>query len=358
MKKYSLRRWMAGMLTAALALGALSGCGGGSAGSTDKDPGTEAAAKSGGDPVVIHAYGELDPQVSAQQIIADKKGFFAEEGLTVENKLMNDPSSNASLVASGEAEVSFGSLFNNITVAANGIDADVLAPLANAAATQAVVAGPEVAISSAKDIEGKKIGMTSGAGVLIAVQNMCKDLGVDINKITFVNLGASEQLSALERGDIDLMACWEPWITKAEAIGGKVLFTGSENNLPEKKGPVNWVDFYMTVQANNDFVTKHPEEMTKFLRALGKATDYINNNKAECAEIIAGEIGIDAELCETIMNKNVYSMEFSQQFVDAATNMSKFLVDIGTIQKAPDFAEFSNTAPLSSVDAALVTAKP
>ena len=42
------------------------------------------------------------------------------------------------------------------------------------AGTQSVVARKGLEINSPKDLEGKKIGMTNGAGVLIAIRNMCE----------------------------------------------------------------------------------------------------------------------------------------------------------------------------------------
>ncbi|MEQ8196492.1 MAG: ABC transporter substrate-binding protein [Clostridiaceae bacterium] len=319
----------------------------------------QASADSGnGDKLFeVDAYGELDPQVSAQQIVADKLGYFKEEGLKVNNKLMTGPDQNAPLVASGTAAICFGSVYNNISVAANGVKVKVLAPLANAAGTQSVIARPGLKLTSAKDLEGKKIGMTSGAGVLIAIRNMCKDLGIDINKIQFVNLQASEQLSALEKGDIDAMAVWEPWVGKAQNIGGTLLFSGTTSNLPEKQGAVHWIDFYMTVQTTEDFYNKHPEELKKFLKALKKATDYINNNPEEAAKIVAAEINIDQKDCLRIMKNNVYSMDFNDQFVSGTNTMANFMLDMKNINKVPDFSQYTDTKILSSVDSSLVTAK-
>ena len=105
MKK--MKKWLAcgAIVTASAVL--LAGCGGQS---TDKSSGSAAGS---GDKII--AYGELDPQVSGQQIIAEEKGFFKEEGLNIENKLMNGPDENAPLVASGEAKICFGSIYNNIS---------------------------------------------------------------------------------------------------------------------------------------------------------------------------------------------------------------------------------------------------
>lgn len=350
MKNTKIKKLLGLFTTLTILTASLYGCG-----SSSKQAST--ASDDGDSLFEIEAYGELDPQVSAQQIIADKLGYFEEEGLKVTNKLMTGPDQNAPLVASGTASICFGSIYNNISVAANGIKVKVLAPLANAAGTQSVIARPGLELTSAKDLEGKKIGMTSGAGVLIAIRNMCEELGIDINKIQFVNLQASEQLSALEKGDIDAMAVWEPWVGKAQDIGGTLLFSGTTSNLPEKQGDVHWIDFYMTVQATESFYNEHPEELKKFLVALKKATDYINANPEKAAEIVATEINIDPEDCLRIMNNNVYSMEFNDQFISGTDTMANFMVDMKNISAVPDFSGYTDTEILSSIDSSLVTAE-
>ncbi len=303
----------------------------------------------------ITAYGEIDPQVSAQQIIAKEMGYFEEEGLDVENVLLSGPSERAALVASGDAKLSFQSTYNNISLAANGVDIALLAPLANAGGTQSVVARGDLKITSAKDLEGMKIGMSSGAGVYIAIRRMCDELGVDINKIDFVTLQAADQLAALERGDIDAMACWEPWVGKAMDNGGQLLFSGFWSNLPEKKGEVHWIDFHMTVQTTKDFYDENPEQVAAILKALDKATTYINEHRHEAAEIIAEKINLDADECERIMNNNVYSMEFNQEFVDGTNTMANFMMETGNIDAVPDFYSYSYPEALADVLPDLVT---
>lgn len=332
-------------IAACLCMGALAlsmaGCG-----STAQE---KTAAKAPADNAPLIAYGELDPQVSGQQIIAEEKGYFKEEGLNIQNKLMNGPDQNAPLVASGEAKICFGSIYNNIAVAANGVKVKVVAPLANAAGTQSVVARKGLDIKSAKDLEGKKIGMTNGAGVLIAIRNMAKDTGVDINKIQFVNLQASDQLAALEKGDIDAMAAWEPWIGKAVDQGGTLLFSGTQSELPDKKGPVHWIDFYMTVQVSDAFYKEHPEDVEKLLKALQKATAFINEHPKEAAQIIAKRINIGKEQCYRIMQENKYSMKYDKQFIDGAGSMANFMKEMGNIKAVPDTAGFIDTSMMKKL---------
>jgi ABC-type nitrate/sulfonate/bicarbonate transport systems, periplasmic components len=303
----------------------------------------------------VEAYGVVDPQISAQQIIADKKGFFEEEGLKVTNKLLQSGGDISPLISGGSAKVSFESTYTDIALAANNVDVKMLATMANIGDTQCVVAGKNVTINSAKDIEGKKIGIASGAGVLIAIRNMCKDLGVDINKIQFVILAPSDQISALERGDIDMMACWEPWVSNAINAGGKLLFSGLNSYLPEKNGSVNWLNFHTTVQVTGDFLKNNPKQVESLLKALSKATDYINKNPEESAKIIAPVINLDEKQVLNIMKKNVYTMKFDKSFVDSTNEMASFMHEMGNINSVPKFESFGDSTPLKNAVPELVS---
>ena len=305
----------------------------------------------------IVAYGVIDPQISAQQIIADKKGYFKEEGLNISNKFIQSGGDMSSLISGGSAQVSFESPYTDIALAANGVGIKIVAPMANIGNTQAVVAGKNANIVNGKDLEGKKVGIPAGAGVMIAIRNMCNELNVDINKIQFVTLSPSDAIAALEKGDIDAMACWEPWISNAQNNGGKLLFSGLKSYLGDKQGDVNWMNFYTTVQVSDTFLKEHPEEVKAMLRALKKATDFINENPDEAAEIIAKEINLDAAQVKRIMSQNQYKMTYDDNFVNSCGKIADFMQETNNISTKPDFEKYADSSILKSVDETLVTAK-
>lgn len=305
----------------------------------------------------IVAYGVIDPQISAQQIIADKKGYFKEEGLNISNKFIQSGGDMSSLISGGSAQVSFESPYTDIALAANGVGIKIVAPMANIGNTQAVVAGKNANIVNGKDLEGKKVGIPAGAGVMIAIRNMCNELNVDINKIQFVTLSPSDAIAALEKGDIDAMACWEPWISNAQSNGGKLLFSGLKSYLGDKQGDVNWMNFYTTMQVSDTFLKEHPEEVKAMLRALKKATDFINENPDEAAEIIAKEINLDATQVKKIMSQNQYQMLYDDKFVNSCDEIANFMKETNNISSKPDFGKYADSSILKSVDETLVTAK-
>lgn len=305
----------------------------------------------------IVAYGVIDPQISAQQIIADKKGYFAEEGLKVTNKLLQSGGDISPLISGGTAQVSFETAYTDITVAANNVGVKIVAPMADIGNTQCVVAGKNVKIEKAKDLEGKKVGIAAGAGVLIAIRNMCTEMGVDINKIQFVTLSPSDQIVALEHGDIDAMACWEPWVSNATKAGGKLLFSGLKSYLGDKQGNVNWLSFYTTMQVTDQFLKENPKTVQSMLKALKKATDFINEHPEEAAEIIAKEINLDKAQVQKIMSQNKYSMQFGDSFKKSSDEMATFMKEMKNIPSKPEFKQYADQAALKSVFPELATAK-
>lgn len=346
----NIRRMMSIGVCTVLAASIFAGCGPEKPAAKDGD-GKAASA------TAIVAYGVMDPQISAQQIIADKKGYFKEEGLQVTNKFVQSGGDISPLISGGMAQVSFESPYTDIAVAANNIGVKIVAPMADIGNTQCVVASSRSHIVNAKDLEGKKIGIASGAGVLIAIRNMCRDMGVDINKIQLVTLDPSDQLAAMEHGDIDAMACWEPWVSNAVKNGGKVLFSGLKSYLGDKKGDVQWLSFYTTMQVSDSFLKEHPEEIKAMLRALKKATLFINEHPDEAAAIVAQEIKLDKAQVKTIMAQNKYNMLLDDHFVQSCDEMAGFMYEMKNIPLKPAFKKYADPALLHDVDSALVTAK-
>lgn len=348
---------------------ALTGCGSSTATSTASSEAasttastatsTSEAAEStaaSGDLTKVVALGEYDPQISGQQIIAKEKGFFEKEGLDVDLQLLTDPSVSTTMVASGEAQFYSVSNYQAINLVDKGSEVCLLAPVVNAGNTQVVVGSKDLKLSSAKDLEGKKMGYTDGAGVIVAVRNMCNDLGVDFDKIELVNLQASDMLASLESGDIDFFAAWEPWGIKAEADGAQLLFTGTKSYLPDNNGEdVNWLNFEVAIDASKAYVESNPEECQAYVKAMIEATDYINNNMEDAAKIIAPAINIDEDTCLQIMKENSYKVTYDDTFKEAGDALAKYMQDSGLNTSLVTFDQYANIDILKAVDPSLVT---
>ena len=306
--------------------------------------------------VDVTLVGVRDAQISSQQIIADKLGYFKEEGLNVTSQLIESGPDIGPMVAGGSAPVSIQTNFMDIILKSTDIPVKIIAPLAQIAGTQAVVGSSKLELNSAKDLEGKTIGIPSGADVVIAINNMAEELGVDASKIKYVNLAPSDAVVALEKGDIDAIAAWEPFITKAIQGGGKFLFSGTQSELPDKQSAVNWMSGHTSIQVTDDFLAKNPNTLKAILRSLKKATDYINDNREEAIKILAPELHLtEAELTE-IMSRNVYSMEVDDTYVNGSNGsaVGEYLLSVGNIKSIPAPLTYHDLSLLKEVDSSLI----
>ena len=300
--------------------------------------------------------GVRDAQISSQQILADKLGYFADEGLEITNHLIESGPDIAPMISGGSADVSIQTNFMDIILKSNDVPVKIIAPLAQIAGTQAVVGGKDLVLNSAKDLEGKTIGIPSGADVMIAITNMGEELGVDVSKIKFVNLAPSDAVVALESSDIDAMAAWEPFITKGINAGGKFLFSGTKAALPELQGDVRWMSVHTTIQVTDGFLGKYPNTLKAVLRALKRATDYINENREEAIKMLAPELHLSEEELTEIMSRNVYSMVVDDAYWNGSNGpeVGEYLLSVGNIQSIPDRKSYHDLSLLKEIDSSLI----
>ncbi|AST95988.1 hypothetical protein BC8716_08510 [Shouchella clausii] len=298
----------------------------------------------------ITLYGVVDTQVSAQQIVADKMGFFEDEGLNVTNQIVQSGPDIGPLIASGDAQASFETTITNITLKASNVDNVIVAPMANISGTQAVIAHPDFEVGSAKDLEGATIGMVQGAGVTIALQNMADELGVDLDTVNFINMSPTDQIAALDNGNIDLMAAWEPWITTGVEQGATFLVSGNVSELPGAEGEVDWMQYYSTFQVTEEFLEENPNTVKALLRALLRATEYINEDREGALDIMDEAIQhLPREQIAEIMERNEYSMDVTEDLKEGSDVIGEHLLNMDSINQQPEFEQYTNFSLLEEV---------
>jgi ABC-type nitrate/sulfonate/bicarbonate transport system substrate-binding protein len=288
----------------------------------------------------IEIWAVKDPQEAAQIALADALGYYKDEGLDVSIKWIVSGTDMPSLAASGQVNFYGEGNFTNAILRDKGVDMRYVMRTADISGTQGFVLGPNAKVSSPKDLEGKKVGMAAGAGVSVAIANMAKQYNVSYDKIEFVNLQPPDQAPALARGDIDAMAVWEPWSLAGRKLGGKLYFTGNRSFIDGQEKPVNWLYLDSGLNVKGDFMDKNPNTVKAAMRALIRATDYINGNPIEkSAEALSKPLEVPAEDLATIMKENIYSNEWDQRAVDGSNEFIQWGATLNYVSKPVDVKE-------------------
>jgi NitT/TauT family transport system substrate-binding protein len=147
-----------------------------------------------------------------------------------------------------------------------------------------VVARTEAPINSAKEFEGKKIGAPGiGAFLHVLFRKWLIENGVDIKKVTFVEVGFPQHLDVLKGGTIDAVITGEPTISRIVSAGIGKVATNFNDNL---KGELPVIVY----SATRTWADANPGAAKAFREAIAESTEYVNNPaNAETVRTVVGK---------------------------------------------------------------------
>ena len=269
----------------------------------------------------------VDPAFS-QFYVAKEGGIFEKNGLDV--TINTGPS--------GSAMVPF--LINNQVQAAYGSD---LAGVINHQVDPNIVAvadGTYLAkwesvigrnIDSLEGLKGKKVGVAMGTGAEIFWRRLLAQRKLDPADFKLVNVEAPEMLAALERGDIDGFAVWEPWPTRTlmAVKGSKVLATAD--------GIYNNINF---VYMNRGWIEQNRATAEKFIKALCEANDVIENDRPAATKLVAKFLKMPVELATELMPKLEFDMNWKPRSLEAIRDSEHLLADQKKLKAPLDYSKY------------------
>jgi NitT/TauT family transport system substrate-binding protein len=134
-----------------------------------------------------------------------------------------------------------------------------------------VVARVEAPINSAKEFEGKKIGAPGiGAFLHVLFRKWLMENGVDMKKVTFVEVGFPQHLDVLKGGSIDGVITGEPTVSRIIGAGVGKISTHFNDNL---KGELPVIVY----SATRKWADANPAAAKAFREAIAEATVFVND---------------------------------------------------------------------------------
>ncbi|MGP0092626.1 MAG: ABC transporter substrate-binding protein [Xanthobacteraceae bacterium] len=220
-------------------------------------------------------------------IIARDKGFYEQAGLDVEIGPGKGSGSTAQLVASKAAQFGFSDGFVVGNSVAKGLGIAMVAAVyrRNPAA---VVVLADSDIKTPKDIEGKTIGITTGAAQFQQWPAFVKGCGLDPGKIRVVNVDPAGSPPALITGQVAAIAGFaQGFVPSVEIRGGKparILWYSDCGVTVVSNGIIVHTDFLKQEPALiRDFVAaslkgflygrQHPDEAAAIIKKYSEASD-------------------------------------------------------------------------------------
>jgi NitT/TauT family transport system substrate-binding protein len=244
----------------------------------------------------------VDPSF-APYYVAREGGIFQKHGLDV--TLNTGPSGSAMIafLVGNQINSAYGA--EQAGVSAHIVDQNVVAVAEGTALLRWIsVLGRNIA--SMEELKGKRVGVARGTGSETFWLSVVAKLNLNPADYTIVNVEAPEMVAALERGNIDAFAVWEPWPTRAQrAIPNTRILVSNEQIQVVR----NFV--YM----NKGWAEANSDTTARFMRALIEAQEFIASNPDQAAAHVARFLRQDRAFVADLMTKVAYRMNLTADSV-------------------------------------------
>ena len=244
---------------------------------------TEAPTEAKAEPITMNVaympnYGSLWSVMTAKE-----KGYFDEEGVTVNLVEFADGPTIIAAMESGSIDVGYiGQGAHKLCV--NG-QAKIFA-LSHISNGDALIAGP--GITKVEDLKGKKVAYSSGTSSEDILVNSLTKAGMTMDDITAVDMDASGIVTAMISGGVDACATWSPNSLKIlEEVKDSTKLCDNLTFSDTTVSLASWIATPKYAEANQD-------KILRFTKALFKAMDYAaDDHYDEVAKYVSTQTATD-----------------------------------------------------------------
>jgi NitT/TauT family transport system substrate-binding protein len=149
------------------------------------------------------------------------------------------------------------------------------------------------AITSAKDLEGKKVATNTLNNIVdTTTKEIVKKAGGDPSKVSFVELAFPDMAAALDTDKVDAIFVVEPFLSAAKAKGWKQIGTYADVD------PKLCVALYFTSQA---LATSNPDLVKRFGDAMKESLAYADSHPDEVRAVLASYTQITGDAAKTLI---------------------------------------------------------
>ncbi|MCP3805159.1 ABC transporter substrate-binding protein [Allokutzneria sp. A3M-2-11 16] len=291
-------------------LGSISGCGLLAGTTHSPEDGTAKVEK----PVITVG---LMPIIDVAPVhIALKKGYFAQEGLTIESRTIQGGAAGIPGLAGGSLDFSIGNWVSFFLAQSKGIDLRLVSDGYQARHRMfMIMTVPGSPVRVPADLAGKRIALNTMANITeLTARSTLDAYGVDPKSVTFKEFPYPDMHAQLVRKNIDAALMIEPFITQAERSIGAVpvvdTAAGPTQDIP--------VAGYAT---NAKFAKENPKTVAAFQRALLKGQADANR-RAEVEAVLPHYAKIDPQTA-SLVHFGSYPMNLEQSRLQRVVELMK-----------------------------------
>jgi NitT/TauT family transport system substrate-binding protein len=209
--------------------------------------------------------------------IAERQGYFKDEGLEVEIPDFAGGAKALQALVGGSADMVSGAFEHTINMQAKKQPIRAVVLQAGYSSIALIMPKDKAAkYKSPRDLKGLKIGVTApGSSTNMFVNNLLAKDGLKPNEVAIIGVGpGAGAVAAMEKGEIDGISNLDPVLTQLESTG---KFVAVADSRTEKGMKDIYGGEYLAscIYANEDFVRKNPNTTQAVVNAMVRANRWL-----------------------------------------------------------------------------------
>ena len=281
---------------------------------------------------------------TAPVLIADAKGFFAAEGLSL--RIIHCTIGRLCLQQLLDGNAQFATAAD-VPIALAGLtrrDFAIVATTTISGRENRMIVRQDRGIRTAADLKGKRIGTLIGTSGQYFTESVLIYSGLNISDVTIVPLDLKDITGPLQRGEIDAVGLFEPHGREVlRRMGAQVRAL----SIPEILSTTfNLVSVTPAAGGRDD-------DILKLLRAVQRANEFIHDNPKAAHKIVAAVLKKDLDSLTESWDDFDFHLQLSQPLVTTLEAQARWALrdkPNGMRTAVPDFLDLIRPEPLRLLD--------
>ncbi len=264
-------------------------------------------------------------------LVAQRQGYFTDEGIEVELIPFQSAVESQSAIQSGQLDGMITDTIVAILLNNSGLDVKITSLTLGATPEEgrfAIVAAPDSNINSSVDLRGKTIGISNNSIIEYVTDSLLEEVGVDPSEVTKISVPKIPvRLEMLLNNQIDAITVPDPLVSFAEFRGSKIIIEDTVNqNLSQAV-------VIMTPKA----LEEKSDTLKLFYVAYTKAVKDINSNPAEFKDLLVENVNIPEPIADSYNIQKYPEPQLPQQ--EEIENVIKWLEGKQLLNEPPAYKD-------------------
>ena len=227
--------------------------------------------------------------------IANDLGYFEELGLDLEIiDTVAGGSTAIQMVASGDIQAGLASTMALINAKANGLNvvgvADIQSSF-NEYPLEEFYVKKDSNINTINDLKNKNLAINLvKSSFHYTFEIALASNNISNNEVNYISLSFDQQIEALKRNQVDVIGLMQPYASQARNDEELKLLFDACDIFGEKQ--------FCLIYVNEEYAKGNQDKVKKFVSAIAKACDFVENNQDKSKEIISKYTGVDVSLID------------------------------------------------------------